>query len=188
MLDDQKYIRALRDKETILCQEIYDKFLPKVVQMIITKGGNEIQAKEVFQQAILAILLNLKTEKIVLKASFEAYLKKICYFKFIDLCRKHKIKLRNEGAIRLIGEEEENADKTILKEDRLNLIWQCFQQLNADCKTIINGKLEGIKTKDIMEKVNFTKSANTFFQKRFDCMRKLRNLIEQHPNFATIKI
>jgi len=188
MLDDQKYISALRDKETILCQEIYDKFLPKVVRMIIAKGGNELQAKDVFQQAILAILLDLKTRNILLKASFEAYLKRICYFKFIDLCRKQKIKLRNEEPLRLISEEDENADNTMQKEDRLNLIEQCFQRLSEDCKTIINGKLKGIKAKNIMEKINFTKSANAFYQKRFDCMRRLRELIEQHPEYATIKI
>jgi len=188
MLDDQKYISALRDRDEILCQEIYDKFLPKVISMVIAKGGNKLQAKDVFQQALLAIFLDSKTRNIVLKSSFGAYLKRICYNKFMDLCRKQKIKLRNEEALRLIGEEHENAENTIQKEDRYNLIWQCLQQLNEDCRIIINGKIKGMKTKDIMEKINFTKSANTFFQKRFDCMRRLRELIEQHPGYATVKI
>jgi len=186
---DQQYIKALQDKDPVLCQKIYNQFLPKVISMIKAKGGNEQQAKDVFQQAILAILLNLKKGEIRLKISFEAYLKGICYYKFVDLCRKNKIKLRNEEEIRLISENElvmDDANSTLGKEKKLNLIWDCFNHLSGDCKIIIKGKLKGQSTAEIIKQINFTKSTNAFYQKRFDCMRRLTLLIKQHPLYETL--
>lgn len=188
---DQKYIKALKERDPVLCQEIYKLFLPKVVAMIKKQGGNEQEAKEVFQQAILAILSNLKTKNIVLAASFGAYIKSISYNKFIDLCRKQKKILRNKEDLRLSGETLQNSeavDQLLIKEKQLNLIWQCFEKLKDDCRKIINGKLDGFTASSIMQQINFKKPANAFYQKRFDCMRKLKDCIQQHPEYAMLKI
>lgn len=188
--DHQPYLMALKDKDPIMCQKIYNQFLPKVISMIKAKGGNEQQAKDVFQQSILAILLNLKKGDVDLKTSFEAYLKGICYYKFIDLCRKQKIKLRNEESLRLSSETDivmEDSNLTLEKEQRLNLVWDCFHKLTGDCKTIIQGKLKGLSAAEVMKQINFTKSANAFYVKRFDCMRKLKSLIKQRPDYSLIK-
>lgn len=188
--DNQMYIEALKNRDPLVCQEIYNTFLPKIISMIKSRGGTIEQAKEVFQNSILAILLDLKTRDIVLKSTFQAYLKGVCFNKFMDMCRKEKKELRNEDNLRLVSETdngEEIASKTIVNEARHNLISECFEKLGEDCKTIINGKLNGLKTKDIMKSIGFTKPENAFYQKRFDCMRRLRKLIEQHPKYKTIK-
>jgi len=181
---DQKYIQALKERDPVLCQEIYNQFLPKVIAMIKAKGGNETEARDIFQQAILAILSNLKTDELILKTSFSAYLKGICYYKFIDLCRKQKKELRNEEDLRLSSEtffDLEEVDELLEKETLLNRLWQCFEMLSDECKKIIKGKLDGLSPQKIMEQINYTKPVNAFYQKRFDCMRRLKLLIEQHP-------
>lgn len=191
MLEDQKYIKALRDKDPVLCQEIYVKFLPTIVKRIIRKDGTIEQAKEVFQDALLVIIQNSRSEDFKLKKSFEAYLWTICKYKFIDLCRKQKKYLRNEEGLRLNSEtffDSAEVDQLLKKETQLNLLWKGFEKLADDCKKIIKGKLEGLSTAEIMKQINFTKSPNAFFVKRFDCMRKLRKLIEQHPEYRSVKI
>jgi len=188
---DQRYIQALKEQDSILCQKIYNVFLPKVIAMIKAKGGNEQEAKDVFQQAILAILLHLKTGDIVLTTSFSAYVKGIAYHKFIDLCRKHKKQLRNNKELRLSDEtfiESAEVEQLLKKEKQLNLFWQCFKKLSGDCKSIIKGKLDGLNAQAIMQQLNFKKPTNAFYQKRFDCMRKLKEFIQQHPDYAMIKV
>lgn len=190
-LDHQPYLKALQDKDPVMCQKIYDKFLPKVIAMIKAKGGNEQDGKDVFQQAILAILLNIKTRDIVLTTSFEAYLKGICYNKFIDLCRIQKRTLRNKEDLRLSGEalyDSADIEQLLIKEKQLNLIWHCFEKLKDDCKKIIKGKLDGFSASSTMKQINFEKPVNAFYQKRFDCMRKLKECIQQHPDYAMLKI
>jgi len=179
-IDQQQYIRALKEQDNVICQEIYNRFLPQVIAMIVSKGGSEEEARSIFQQAILAILSTLKVRNIVLKTSFGAYLNGICHHKFVDLCRKKK----NEDVLRLNSEkfiDSEEVDHSLKKETLLNLLWQCFEMLSDECKKIIKGKLDGLSPKEIMEQINYTKPVNAFYQKRFDCMRRLKLLIAQHP-------
>jgi len=189
MEDNERYLQALRSKDPLICKEIYHIFLPKVISMIIAKGGNKEQAREVFQKGLMVILTNLEAGDIMLTSSFGAYLNRICYHKYIDLCRINKLKQMHEPILSFTAElyvEIDDTPNAMLKENRLNLIWDCFEKMMGDCKAIILGKLEGKKPKSIMQQINYVKSENAYYKKSFDCMRKFRMLIEQHPDYITL--
>lgn len=85
---DQKYIEGLAANNSIIIQEIYKKFVPKVVYYIRNNSGNQDQAQDVVQEVMILLFNQAKANTLELTCPFDAYFFLLCKRKWLNELKK----------------------------------------------------------------------------------------------------
>lgn len=185
---DQKYIEALVNEEYILITEIYSKWGVECRNFVLNNNGNAQDADDLFQESLLNILKKAKIDNLELKVPFGGYLYFIYRNKWIDTLRKRK-----NYQLRIIELERYNdkyiskevAGETELANKKVQLFYACFQQLGEFCRKLIGGRLKKMSSKQLMDLLNLP-TANSVDFRMHKCRKKLKQIIEQHPDFKEL--
>ncbi|MCH9661631.1 MAG: sigma-70 family RNA polymerase sigma factor [Bacteroidetes bacterium] len=136
---DQKYIHALRDNDSKLISEIYEKFAPKVVNYVRQNSGDEPAARDLIQEVIMIIYDQAKTKNLQLTCPFDAYFFLLCKRKWLTRAKKiSKHRVTNEPLSGFISETvEEEVMATQHFETKMQLFKSLFQKLGDTCREIL---------------------------------------------------
>ncbi|NNL91832.1 MAG: sigma-70 family RNA polymerase sigma factor [Saprospiraceae bacterium] len=175
------FIEALQKGDSKKINEIYNSYFPIVRSIVLKNNGSVSEARDIFQEALIAILVNYKDVNI----DFKNLLLRISKNKWIDQLRSRKIKseidivVENDQSIEdtLIQKEKEDQQFTIL-ENNLNKLSELCQQLLQLIK-------KGTPVEEIVEKLNMT-NANTIYRRKFACMKKWKELVANDPQYKMI--
>jgi len=192
---DQKYIDALRNNDNFLIQEIYQKWFADVEIFVIKNKGTKDQAKALFQEALITLWEKVTTTKIELTVPFGAYFYKIYRFKWLNyLCRDKERKHINSSIE--INDVEKYTDVVFgyfdndidtIKERRLQVFNECFKKLDEGHQKILSLKFEGKKAEEI-KKITGKPSSNSVYAAMHGCRKRLKKIIEKHPEFKTLNL
>lgn len=182
---DQKYIEALLQEDPVLIATIYKNWGAECKRFVLSNNGNTQDADDLFQESLLTILKQAKSKKIELKVPFGGYLYFIYRNKWIDTLRKQKNYLLRIQEIERYTDKytsEQIANETEFGNKKMQLFYDCFQQLEDFCKTIIGGRLKKMTSKQLMDLLKLP-TANAVNFRMHKCRKQLKKLIEQHPDF-----
>jgi len=185
---DHKYIEALKNNNTALIDEIYQKWFPEVKNYVIKNNGDVNDAADLFQEGLMAILRKARKDDFVLSVPFGGYFYFIYKNKWIDKLRKNK-------TMKVINDEEERykdevaaktmAEQTVEQDDRYQLYKICFKKLTEACQEVLRLTFEGFTPQTIMEKLKFA-TVNSANQRIHRCRGNLHKLIKSHPNYSNL--
>lgn len=174
---DETLVEGLKAQDPKVIRYLYDTIGPQVYKMVSHSGGKMEDARDIFQEGILAAYLNLQAGKYELspQARFSTYLIQICKYKWYD----HK----NSAYVRLHGGEipEESTEDRITmiseQEDRIKMIQKCFHLLGDQCKRIL--QLFYWEKRSIGEiGIELDLETNSAKNQKYRCMQKLRALVK----------
>jgi len=129
---DQKYIERLSANNLAVIQEIYKKFVPKVVFYIKNNSGDQDHAQEVVQEIMILLFNQAKAKTLKLTCPFDAYFFLLCKRKWLTKLKKISSKAVtihedvgsiNEAGLKLVqkteqfDEKQQLFDTTFLKLD-----------------------------------------------------------------------
>lgn len=178
--EDQRYIQALLNNDTRLIQEIYRHNSKQVNRWICKNGGSSDDAKDIFQEALIALYTKAAQGDLRLKAPLGALLLRICKNKWIDRLRKknRSPEVRMEEGVRYKDESlqhlAEETETTHLKEQILE---QTFQQLSDLCRQVLKLLSEGMKPSEVALQVDMS-NANTVYRRKKACTDRWRDLYQ----------
>lgn len=179
---DQKYIDALVNGDEELIKEIYKKWALPCLKHIKKNNGNKEDAEDVFQDALVAIVLKAKLSNFVLTVPFGAYLYRVYYNKWIDKLRERsKKQLTNVETERYIDIDMEMESKQL----QYRIYKNCFDKLGKACKELLGARLIGKSGNQIAEELGLTR--NNVNQKMLVCREQLRKCCEGHPDFKNLQ-
>lgn len=188
MHPDHKYIEALKDNNTPLIEEIYEKWYKEVVQYVTKNNGSVQDADDLFQESLMAIVRRVRKKDFSLKVPFGGYFYFIYKNKWIDKLRKNK-------KLRVIKEDDERythevdsksiAHSTNDSDERYQLYLLCFEQLSEACQKVLRLNLQGISNKEVMKQMGFA-TVNSTNQRIHRCRGKLQILIKNHPRYKRL--
>lgn len=180
---DQKYVEALRNNDSILIKEIYLKCAANCIAYIKGNSGTETDAADVFQEALTEVIL--QCNELILTKS-------ICNYLFTIYSRKWINKLnRRKNFVRILKDigycnSAENSQEVKAKEEKMQQIFiTCFVQLGERCKDVLNMYNNGMTGQEIADKLGIKR--NNVFKQKFDCLDRLKTLCEQHPDFKDLQ-
>jgi len=189
---DQKYIEDLKKKKPVLINEIYADCYEDIEKFVLKNSGNIAQAKDLFQEALIALWEKVKVTEVVLTVPFGAYFYQIYRFKWLNYLNRDKHRINNtnfddiekyiDTVIDYFAEDDES-----IEERRLNIFSACFKQLSYNCQTMFNLKFQGKKSKEIAKIVE-RGSPNAVDVALLVCRRKLKACIEAHSDYKTLKM
>lgn len=144
------------------------------VKIYVQKNsGSEDDAKDIFQDGLIALLKNLQQGEYKSSSTIKSYLFAICKNTWLQQLRKMK---KNQELLPEISEENGIEEKLAL-EERYKLMKQKFSLLGEECqKILIQFYYDKKSMKELQEIYNLS-SEQAAKNKKSRCLKKLSTLV-----------
>lgn len=183
---EKDYIQGLLDHDNKIVAAIYENYAPRIQQLVLKKGGNVADARDVFQDALMVIYHKAKKEDFELTSQFYTYLFSICRFIWD---RKRKKKANNMVTIspdnRYTSEEDIEAD--LISRERDTIFQDCFTKLGAFCQQLLTLFYDKKSMEEIAEQMDL-KNSHTARNRKYRCQKNLENEIKGDVRYAAYKV
>jgi RNA polymerase sigma factor (sigma-70 family) len=171
----------LRDRETIW--HLYKQYFPTISHLITTNSGTEIDAEDVFQDALVIIYKKISDDELILTSSFKTYLYSVCRNLWLQKLDKKTF----STDVLDLAENAEFQDSihfefTDTESEKIKIFQEHFLKLSEDCQKVLKLFMAKTSLKEIAEEMGFgsEKYAKT---RKFMCKEKLKEKIVNDPRF-----
>ncbi len=170
---------AIKANKEAALKQFYQEEYPKTERYVREKGGTAEQAKDIFQEAFIAVWRNVQLEKVQLDngAKLSAYLYQVAKNKWIDYLRSGHYK--NTMAVSDLHDGFDTADELPEEQHQyLEAVKIAFKQLSENCKEVLNRfyyKNESVLV--IAEAMEWTEA--TVRNNKYRCMERLRDMLKK---------
>lgn len=174
--NNEELVEGLKVQNSQVIQYLYEKVGPMVYKLIIDSGGKLADAKDIFQEGVLAAYLNIRTGKYSpsQNAKFSTYLIQICKFKWYDLNKSSYVKKKSDEEMKDIADESEWSGESEA-EQRIKRLHKLLGHLGERCKKILH--LFYWKKLSIEEiGLAMELETNSAKNQKYRCMKKLKEL------------
>ncbi|MCP4521291.1 MAG: sigma-70 family RNA polymerase sigma factor [Cytophagales bacterium] len=178
MLKDEKIINAIKEgRNQEIVHSLYKTVLPDVKRFIQKNGGNNEQAEDMFQEAIVTLIMNVKAGRFKEGNSIAAYMKAIVRNKWYDL---FKAKLKEEEAVQQIYENEKIKEQKI-SEEQIKTVQKLLDSLDKQCQKLLRFSVfEGHSYAQVAELTQMASEA-VVKTSMYRCRKKLKTKAQSIP-------
>ncbi|WP_291906144.1 sigma-70 family RNA polymerase sigma factor [Chitinophaga sp. CB10] len=176
---DQRYLEGLLRNDTLIVQEIYQRFSGKIKHYILQHHGTEDDAADIFQESLIDIYNQAKHRQLELSCPFEPFLLLICKRKWLNDIKKRGRQpvTKKLDDVYDVGEDVfAAAEQTIQDEARTAFILAQFERLGEKCREILRSSLAGEAQERIAAAMRVT--YGYLRKKKSECMAKLLSYIQ----------
>ena len=184
-IPDIKIIRGILEHKSRIIQQVYRECFPMVERMVINSGGDQEQAKDVFQDGWIIVYRKIVKGEIELTCKFSTFLYAICKRVWIQEKRKRITRMKLTPSESEIFEEpepfvedEQSKVKTLFNKH--------FNQLSKDCQTILILHINNAPIEEIQKIMNY-QNPHYVMDRKYRCKRSLIQRIFNDPNFKSAK-
>lgn len=187
--EDQKYIEALLNNNSILIEEIYKKWGPDVKKFVLKNSGSVEEANDLFQESLEVVLDKARSDDFVLTVPFGGFLYFIYRNNWLNKLKRKRKKGLIIEELKLYNSEADSkvlATEIELFQKRVAVFKACFLKLSDKCQALLNARYEKeMDSSQMMEllKISTISSVN---KGMFDCRKHLKKIIVQHPEFKNL--
>jgi RNA polymerase sigma factor (sigma-70 family) len=188
---DQKYINALLDNDTVLLEELYQKYFGKIKSMVVQNNGTASDAADIFQEALLYIYHKAKLKNFILTCPLDAFLYLVCKNKWVNELNKRKfgrVTIKDLDGYNNIKIEEDSfqlAEECKLQQIRKDLFTEKLEELGETCKQLLRLSWSGRSMQEVADILKVTYGYAR--KKKSECMFKLVGLVKQSKKFKDLK-
>lgn len=181
--EDKELLQGISNGDSRSIQRIYDLVLPAVIQDITSNNGQESDARDVFQDALMALYKRLHKDDFELSCKLKSYLRIMCRNLWLTKIRQYQKMQTNE----LDGEKidlDHDIIGVINDNQRHQLFLKHFDRLGENCRKILSLFFDKKSLNDIADVLET--SVNYIKKRKFICKEKLIDTIKQDPLFAEL--
>jgi len=163
---------------------LYQAYVPGIIKYVSNNGGNEGDARDVCQEALMALYKQVKSGKFSLTASLKTYIFSICRYQWLKNIRKHK-------RIESLGEDVELMD---LNDDIINqtekaekfvLLQSHMSKLSGTSQKILDLHFQKYSTEEIADELGLSK---LYVKKRkYECKKELIESVRNDSRYNELK-
>jgi RNA polymerase sigma factor (sigma-70 family) len=176
---DSEIILGILNNSKDSLNRLYKSYFPAALQLILRNSGNEDDAKDVFQEAVIVLYNKVKSGKFELNSKLNTFLYSVCRRLWL---KRLKQQSRYAGNIKDF-EEFIPVDDDLLRYDEQDTKFKqmdaALNLLGEPCKTIIEDfYMNNQSMQDICNKFGYTNTDNAKTQK-YKCLQRLKKLFFQ---------
>jgi RNA polymerase sigma factor (sigma-70 family) len=173
---DELIIAEIRKQNEVALRELYRTHYPMIRNLVVNNSGNEQDAKDVYQEAVIVFYEKLQQQDFMLTCKIKTYLYAVCRRLWLKRLAERKWYTGNIDELEtFLGVEEEVNDveeKTIA----LRRMQSSLEGLGEPCRTIITDFYIGnLGMEEITTKFGYTNTDNAKNQK-YKCLQRLKKL------------
>ena len=168
-----------REEEKALSYLIRKEF-GKIRTFILLRNGSEMDAEDVFQEGLTALILNVRKEVFKGESAVSTYLFAIC--KGIWFKRFQKIVREQEHRqnLTIVEDDPETPEISLLDAEQRQLLWQLFDQLREKCREVLFLWASSYSMGEIATQLDYG-NAQVAMNKKNKCLKQLHQLMEERP-------
>lgn len=164
-----------RNQEAL--NELYKITLPKVKSYVLNNSGNNEDAKDIFQDAVITFFSAVKNGRFDRTKSIDGFIYTIAKNGWINKVRKDKKLKFDEGLIDENQHIGNNQLDQLITLERQESFQKVFKQLGDQCKEIMRLSIyENLPPRKIMEVLGLS-SIDVTRTNSYRCRKKLKELI-----------
>ena len=180
-------LNGILRNDTIVLQYIYKNFYSKINFFIKKNNGDDDDANDIFQEAIIIIYRKLKANDLVLDCSFETYIYSICRFLWLKQLEKRKLEKEKIKDNHEYNDDlyDDGLEKVADLNERYKLYQKHFTNLGRDCQKILQLYFDKVPLKNIAQIMGF-KSEKYAKKRKFKCKEYLIKSVKQDLEYKKI--
>lgn len=184
-LTDIEILDSIRTGDQSGINQVYKKYSTMIYQLILTNNGSQQDAEDIYHEALVTMISNIRTPGFALTAKLSSYLYSISRNLWL-------YKLRQRGNSKMVDTElpdhilhEDQVPEIEIFEEKHALIAKVFDSISPDCNQLLKSFYFDQKPlKDLAAEMGLT---DGFIRiKKMRCMEALKKLVENHPDYKKI--
>lgn len=183
---DQAFLTGLAERDETVIGEIYQRFRPKVRAFVLKNEGNEEDASDVFQKALMQLMARVSVQQFQLQSSFEGYLFTACKNLWRRELKKRQLRGVTTEKVRGLYYEAEDLAQATLEQERWELFQEKLKGLSENCQQLLGLLFNKVSGKEIRQQLGYG-SENTVRQRIFKCKAQLTQLILQDVRYQNLQ-
>jgi len=161
---------------------LYDRLFEKVQAYILRNKGDETEARDIFQESLLVLYKLAKQGRLTEVENTEAYLYTICRNRWLRYAQSRGRTVEITENHYNIPVDEVTITR-IIDQERQRMLDRLLQSLGEVCyKILIYFYYEKKSMKEILDLLPF-KTEQVIKNKKSNCLKKMRTLLEEYPQF-----
>jgi RNA polymerase sigma factor (sigma-70 family) len=173
---DELIVSEIRKKNDVALRELYKTHYPMVVHLVCSNSGTEQEAKDIYQEAVMAFYERVQQPAFTLTCKIKTYLYAVSRRLWL---KKLAEKKRFNGSIDEVEtflEIEEEMVEIREKEIRFARMGSSMEGLGEPCRSIIEDYyMHDLSMEQISAKHGYTNADNAKNQK-YKCLQRLKKL------------
>jgi len=176
---DSEVILGILNNSEIALKRLYVAYFPMILQLIINNNGNEDDAKDIYQEAIIVLYNKVKAGDFELSSKLKTYIYSICrrlWLKRLTQLNRYGGDIRDFQEYLPVEDEVESHNDRDIQFDKME---NALQLLGEPCKTIMEDfYIYNRSMQEICERFGYTNADNAKTQK-YKCLQRLKKLFFQ---------
>lgn len=175
---DREVILGILNNSEDTLNKLYKAYYTMVLQFILNNNGDEDDAKDVYQEAIIILYNKIKEGNFELSSKLKTYIYSVCrriWLKKLSLNSKKAGNITDYEDVLTVEEDVEHEEKDL----QFVKMQSALDHLGEPCKTIIQDfYIHNLSMQDICEKFGYTNTDNAKTQK-YKCLQRLKKIFFQ---------
>jgi RNA polymerase sigma factor (sigma-70 family) len=176
---DSEIVLGILNNSEIVLKRLYTSYFPMILQLIINNNGNEDDAKDIYQEAIIVLYNKIKSGEFELSSKLKTYIYSVCrrlWLKRLSQINRYGGDIRDFEEYLPVDDEVDNHNE---RDTQFNKMENALQLLGEPCKTIMEDfYIHNRSMQDICERFGYTNADNAKTQK-YKCLQRLKKLFFQ---------
>lgn len=178
---DELILAEIRKKNEVALKELYKTHFPMVAHLVCSNSGTEHEAKDIYQEAVIAFYERVQQPDFVLTCKIKTYLyavsRRLWLKRLAEKKRTHG-RIEESESFATIDEEMNSIDESEVQYERMN---KAMEGLGQPCLGIIKDYyVRHYSMEMISSKYGYTNADNAKNQK-YKCLQRLRKLFFAMP-------
>lgn len=176
VVDDQLLLDGVKRGDSGTLEVLYKQYYPMVVRFVTHNNGIEDDAKDIFQEAVIALYDRLGGEGLSLNCQLKTFIYSICrnlWLKRLNKKDRYSFNVEDfEDSLPLENEIEWMEER----DQQFFLMEKAMGRLGEPCQSILKDfYIHNLSMQDISEKFGYTNTDNAKTQK-YKCLQRLKKL------------
>ena len=185
-MPQDRYLEAIRTNNRAGLEEIYQEFLPGIIRLITTKGGNRDDAMDVFQSALIILFERVREKEFELQGAFGGFLHSICRNIWGNRLQKKSFQEVRTADFIKYDRGEGDWEALMVQEEKRVLLVDHLNRIGEECRKLLRMFFDRKSMKEIQEAMGW-KSVSYASKRKFQCKEKLISSIQGDPRFRELK-
>lgn len=184
----EEILQGLKSRDRHVIKYIYRGNYSSIQKMVQRNSGKDIDAKDIFQDAMLIIYNKVIQDNLQLSSSFDTYLYAVCKNLWFQRLKKRKRMNTCQGPSYI-----ENYPAPVSTEDVDNrsemfqILYRNFYKLDKKSQQVLNLYINGTPHKETAELLGYS-SEKYVKTKKFISKERLRNLVLGDPGYQQLML
>ena len=180
---DQQMVEAIKQGDRLeneVISYLIEKNQGRISQLIVARSGAQEDAEDVLQEALAALIFNVKTGRFKGESSLHTYLYAISKGMWYKRFKKYVREKKHHTTLIIDDQDESTPEIDLMDQEQKILLVQLFDQLKSKCKEVLYYWGQGYAMNEIADKLEFS-GAQVAMNKKNKCLKELRGLMDHDP-------